>query len=331
MDAVLQREANVLQTSGLNYEAWRESSQLAYLRCHPGGVEPTAFTGWVRAGSVFGFETADIGANASTIRRSYQDARLDGAEHYMVAFHVGGKTKLFDHNDQTMRVAAGYVVLVDAALPFTCHAEESGDMYKIISINLPRKGLVSYLGYDPQGGLCRSSATPAGRLLLDLIRNSSDDEGSEFYPGDSYMHLVIYDLVGALFAPSERGLVPRRTDKLFTRILGVIRDSFADVDFGPAEAAAKAGISLRYLHKLFMERGLTCQESIYSRRLEHAADLLRRRASLDTGQPLSDIAYACGFNDYTHFARKFRQRYGEAPGAYSPGQCESEPALIAVE
>jgi AraC-like DNA-binding protein len=37
--------------------------------------------------------------------------------------------------------------------------------------------------------------------------------------------------------------------------------------------------------------------------------------SLDTPRldfeawPLSDIAYACGFRDYAHFARKFRQRF----------------------
>jgi AraC family transcriptional regulator, positive regulator of tynA and feaB len=38
-----------------------------------------------------------------------------------------------------------------------------------------------------------------------------------------------------------------------------------------------------------------------------------------TGQPLSDIAYACGFRDYTYFARGFRQRFGTAPGAVGAG------------
>jgi AraC-like DNA-binding protein len=47
----------------------------------------------------------------------------------------------------------------------------------------------------------------------------------------------------------------------------------------------------------------------------HAAHLLERRASLKTGQPLSVIAFACGFHDYTHFARGFRRRFGCAPGA----------------
>jgi AraC family transcriptional regulator, positive regulator of tynA and feaB len=78
---------------------------------------------------------------------------------------------------------------------------------------------------------------------------------------------------------------------------------------------AESGISLRYLQKLFTARGSTCSEFIYSLRLDHAARLLQRRASLATGQPLSEIAYVCGFRDYTHFARKFRQRFGYSPGA----------------
>jgi AraC-like DNA-binding protein len=34
---------------------------------------------------------------------------------------------------------------------------------------------------------------------------------------------------------------------------------------------------------------------------------------------LSEIAYACGFRDYTHFARRFRHRFGHVPGAHSAG------------
>ena len=46
---------------------------------------------------------------------------------------------------------------------------------------------------------------------------------------------------------------------------------------------------------------------------------LQSQKPLGTGQPLSEIAYACGFRDYTHFARKFRRQFGHAPGAYSEG------------
>ena len=80
------------------------------------------------------------------------------------------------------------------------------------------------------------------------------------------------------------------------------------------EVAAEMVISLRYLQKVFTVRGLTCSHYISSLRLDHAARLIERRALMKTGRPLSDIAYACGFRDYTHFARGFRQRFGTAPG-----------------
>ena len=47
------------------------------------------------------------------------------------------------------------------------------------------------------------------------------------------------------------------------------------------------------------------------------AHLMHRRGLLGASRPLSDIAYACGFRDYTHFARKFRQQFGCAPGAHA--------------
>jgi AraC-like DNA-binding protein len=51
--------------------------------------------------------------------------------------------------------------------------------------------------------------------------------------------------------------VSRHADRLFARIRDVIKDGFADADFGAREVAAEAGISLRYLQKLFTARGIS--------------------------------------------------------------------------
>jgi AraC-like DNA-binding protein len=42
---------------------------------------------------------------------------------------------------------------------------------------------------------------------------------------------------------------------------------------------------------------------------------LQGRALAGTRQPISEIAYASGFADYGYFSRKFRKRFGHAPGA----------------
>jgi AraC family transcriptional regulator, positive regulator of tynA and feaB len=141
------------------------------------------------------------------------------------------------------------------------------------------------------------------------------------------MRLVIYDLLGALFAPPAP-LCSRHTDKLFARVCGIIKDRFADPNISPSEVAAEMGISLRYLQSLFTDRGSTCSHYISSLRLDHAAHLIERRASMKTGQPLAEIAYACGFRDYTYFARGFRRRFSTTPGGVGAGAAGNGNARV---
>jgi AraC family transcriptional activator of tynA and feaB len=306
-------------TPRLDFDAWR-----ALLRSNCGGevkvTEPNAFAGWMRPSSICGLAAASVriqwgtagdrGCQAHRLERTPHDVRRDGSDHYLILFQVAGHSAV-SQNDRATQLTVGDVALIDAARPVIFSARQGGTQW--LSLRLPRNSVRSHLGFEPQGGL-RRRETRAGRLLFDLIRDADGD--SAFSPSDSYMQLAVYDLVGALFAPSDSSSTSRSSDKLFARICGVIRDGFPNPDFGPCEVAAETGISLRYVQKLFTERGSACTEYIYSLRLDHAAHLLLRRAQLGTGQPLSEIAYACGFRDYAHFARKFRHRFSYAPGAH---------------
>ena len=173
--------------------------------------------------------------------------------------------------------------------------------------------LASWVG-EPQAGSFRHGGTLAGRLLSRLVTDAVNDNSLSSAP-EPYMQLAVYDLLGALFAGSDPAPFSSHTDKLFTRVCRIIKGRFTDPDLGPCEVAAEAKISLRYLQKLFTSRGATCSHFIQSLRLDYAAQLVRRRASLETSQPLSQIAYTCGFRDYTHFARAFRRRFGHPPGS----------------
>lgn len=317
---------NILGPPHLDFETWKELVRTIGGRFNPEGIEPTAFTGSVRPISVCGLTAAVVGSNAHRVERTLRDVRLDGANHYFALFHVAGRSAM-THNDEAVRFDVGDVVLVDAALPVTFFNSNASESWKSVALLLPRQSLVSHLGFEPPGGRYRHSGTTAGRLLLELILNSANAAGSMPSPADSYMRLAVYDLVGALFAPDDSA-PSRHADKLFMRVRSVIKDGFADPDFGPCEAAARAGISLRYLQKLFTQRGSTCKEFIYSFRLDHAARLLQRRASLGASQALGEIAYACGFRDYRHFARKYRHRFGHAPGACSAEDCRARESTV---
>jgi AraC-like DNA-binding protein len=321
---------DILEKPRLNYDAWRDFLQ-RMCGYNPAGIEPNAFTGWIRPIDVHGLKALAAGCNAGRVERDYRDVRLDGADHYFVLFPVRGRSVL-TQNDDAVQLDVGDVVLGDAARPAKFFADNHGsDLWRYAALNLPRRELIAHLGFEPQSALVRHSGASAGRLLLELIRGADEETESKSSSTDRYMRFVIYDLIGALFAPSDPRSVSRHADKLFARIRGAINDGFANPDFGPPEVAAETGISLRYLQKLFTQRGSTCGELIYSLRLEHAARLLHRRDSLGTRQPLSEIAYACGFRDYTHFARKFRYRFGHAPGAHSPRNGAAVTAAISQD
>lgn len=305
----------------LDFEAWKDLIRTMGGRFNPEGIEPNAFTGCVCPLNVCGFTAAEVGSNAHRVERTHRDVRLDGADHYFTMFQVAGKSAM-THNEEAVCLDVGDVVLVDMARPATFFNSNASEPWKSVALLLPRRPLVSHLGFEPRGGHYCRNGTAAGRLLLDLIRNSEEGEGPTPSPADSYMRLAVYDLIGALFAPND-AVPSRNADKLFARVRSVIKDGFADPDFGPCEAATRAGISLRYLQKMFTQRGSTCSELIYSFRLDHAARLLQRRAALDASQALSEIAYASGFHDYRHFARKFRHRFGYAPGGGSPEDCRA--------
>jgi AraC-like DNA-binding protein len=245
--------------------------------------------------------------------RTRRDVRLADTDWYCASYQVAARCTV-TQNEHTVQLAAGDVGLLDGARPST-RISENGAQW--LSIYLPRQSLISHLGFEPDACLRGRRETLSARVLSQLVLEGIEEEETQAARSGPHMRLALYDLVGALFAPSEPWVGSRHSDTLFKRIRGIIEDSFADPNFGPNEVAAETGISLRYLQKLFTERGSTCSEFIYSLRLDHAARLVNRRASLGTNQPLSEIAYACGFHDYTHFARKFRHRFGHPPGAHS--------------
>jgi AraC-like DNA-binding protein len=275
-------------------------------------IDPDAFAGWMRPVRVFGFDAFDIASNAPRIERTHQDVRLDGLADYCALFQLFGASAIIQ-GDKAAQLAVGDVALVDCTRPVRCVTINGSAQW--LCVHLPRESLKVELGFEPQGGICGHSGTLASRLLFDAVRDVAGGHRSPSSRADSYLQLAIYDLLGALFAPSDRQPAPRHAAKLFTRVCGIIKQRCADPDFGPSKAAAEAGISLRYLQMLFTKRGDTCSEHIYSQRLDHAVRLVRRRISLGTRQPLSEIAYGCGFRDYTHFARRFRRRFGCSPGA----------------
>jgi AraC family transcriptional activator of tynA and feaB len=307
--------SDYIKSPDLNYVIWQDVVRQICGRYTPSGIEPSSFFGRASARSIFGLGSAELSTNAPRLDRTHQDVRDDAKDHYYAIFQVTGRSSIVQ-NERAEELTINDVALVDAARAVTFVSETATVHWR--SLQLPRHSLVSHLGFEPQCP-CRRRGAPAARALYQLLRDGEADDSATVSDGN-YTRLAVYDLLGALFAPSKSVAASAYTDKLFGRICRIINVHFTDPNFGPTEVAREAHISLRYLQKLFTERNLTCSQYIASLRLNHAATLLERRSFLKTKQPAAEIAYASGFDNYTVFIRQFRRRFGHTPSSHSQ-QC----------
>ena len=76
--------------------------------------------------------------------------------------------------------------------------------------------------------------------------------------------------------------------------------------------AATAELSLYHFARTFKQsEGTTSHAFVLERRLARARELLTR-----TDLSLSEVAFAVGFADQSHFTRRFRQMDGISPGQF---------------
>jgi AraC family transcriptional regulator, positive regulator of tynA and feaB len=302
-----------LDAPSMNYESFIGSFHSHCGRFHPQRVERETFIGRINARDIASVKVIDIQCNAERVERTQRDIALDGVDHYYALVQIAGGT-VFNQQDRIMKLQIGDVALLDAAKPVAAFGE--GEPGQWVAFHFPRRALTSHFGFEPSASSARGDTLPS-RLLFqigcDAIGGAETDAG-ELNP---YFRSTIYDLIGAMFADSDSHIVSRYSEKLYGRLCRIIEGRYAELDLKPSDVAAEAGISIRYLQKLFTLRGSSFTRLVQSLRLNQASRLLHRRKELASEQPISEIAYACGFCDYTHFARQFRRRFGHAPSAHA--------------
>jgi AraC-like DNA-binding protein len=109
----------------------------------------------------------------------------------------------------------------------------------------------------------------------------------------------------------------------FQLVSSVVEDVKREYFFGNmGDVAFKYGISTRYLQKLFSEfTGV-------SPKLYHKITRFQKSLLLigKSNEPLTSVAYSCGYFDQSHFVRDFRSFTGISPSAFN---AENSSAILA--
>jgi AraC family transcriptional activator of tynA and feaB len=302
-----------LKMPSMDYESFMTSFHSYCGRHYAKCVEPENFIGRIASRDLSGVEVVDIQCNAERVDRTQQDTRLDGVDHYCALVQITGKCA-FAQKDRVMKLQVGDVALFDAARPLAAFVGEQPGQWT--AFHFPRRPLAAHFGFEPTAAVAHSDTLP-GRLLFQMVHDAAGLAEADIGEAEPYMRSVIYDLIAAMFVAADPHVVSGPSDKLFARLCRIIKGRYAEPDLDPNDVAAEAGISLRYLQKLFTVRGSSFTHVVQSLRLDQAARHLERREQLHSKQPVNEIAYTCGFRNYTHFARQFRRRFGHPPGAHA--------------
>ena len=197
----MQPDDDFLSAPKLDYDGF-----IAALRENFGCFSPArgtnAFTGRVRARRVFGLAAVDLACNTVRADRTELDIRRDDMAYYFVVAQLTGGSTIIQ-NDRVVNAAAGELVLLNSTRPVTFVGVQQAQW---LGLQLPRQHLVSHLGFEPQGGTCGRRQGQAARILSQLVLDPVGNPA--IASADDYMRLVVYDLLGALFAPPAQSRAP---------------------------------------------------------------------------------------------------------------------------
>ena len=129
----------------------------------------------------------------------------------------------------------------------------------------------------------------------------------------------IEDFIGMVIEcedTSVAGQEKRARFLLRQRISHYIRSRIEDQDLNPREIAARLGISVSYLHRVFNEHGITVSAYIMDQRLNLAYEKLASSNGLRA--TIAEVAYSTGFKNPSHFCKAFAGRYNKAPSDVRP-------------
>ncbi len=94
-------------------------------------------------------------------------------------------------------------------------------------------------------------------------------------------------------------------------IIAAIEAGFSDPAFSVHTVASKLRLKPHYVQNILTETGMSFAERVLEQRMQKARAMLAdpRHDRLR----ISELAYACGFNEVSYFNRCFRRRFGASP------------------
>jgi AraC-like DNA-binding protein len=217
--------------------------------------------------------------------------------------------ELIRSGNEEILLEKGDIVLWDNTRPMSFEVQER--LHKL-SFIMPLARFKSWLpsswySVDRKIGHGSQAANLLSLYMTSLTSQFLDGEASN---GDALTEATIGLIVNALDRENCQETETLR-DAQMLRVKRFIAENLEQPDLSPRRIAGANRISVRYLHWLFEPSGSTVSRYIIQQRLQRC----RRELSnpVMRHRTITDIAFSWGFQNLTHFSRRFKQEFGVSP------------------
>ena len=295
------------------FGSWADDLAEAFVRLEPRRIADQPFEGTISRADAAPIQISLVTATRHNVLRLASHITQSTDDLCFVNLQLEGLGRTVQRNHEQTCVT-GDLAIADTTEPFeiaNCHN------FKLYCFAVPRQLLPKRLLDRPQLNLSR---TEAGRALSKTLAGYAeiclaDHQRSKTTAmiGPHVIDLIAYapDVLTDLSA--ERVHIP----VLLSMMIDHIDRHSDDPELGAAALAAKFRCSERYVHRLFSTTDRPVNEHVNDRRIAACA-----RRLLDPGsarRTISEIAFAAGFRDISHFNRLFKRSHGLAPRAFRRG------------
>jgi AraC family transcriptional regulator, positive regulator of tynA and feaB len=229
----------------------------------------------------------------------------------------GGHVALKDK--RSVVVGPGDLILLNANRPLESEQRSAGTS---ISISFPTPLLKArFLEVDDwcmvplatgegAAAVLRECMLSCWRSRASLGSTSANDLSS------SLLHLLAAAFRNPLDAPA---LDSRSAGMHFLRIRELVAANLDNPELSVDFVAELLHISKSYLFSIMNAANTTLGRYILERRLDRSREMLSDPALKH--RSIGDIAFAVGFQELSHFSRRFSERFGKSPRAFRAAAC----------
>jgi len=240
--------------------------------------------------------------------RSIEMAKRDQRPFFELLYARKGRIQV-SHCGEISEVPAGAFVLLSDQKPYSL---DFPDGSICLTAHMPEDWLRKWVP-DPNA-LVGKPLGVGGTWSLPLqgLLTAFADAGLETAPLPRF---VLADQFGAMCALVANVKTPEKhNSELATRIRRFILEYYPNPTLSPITIADSLGISTRHLHRVLAAYNETYSGLLLQTRLNKAAQLLATPSQAIVS--ISDIAWAVGFVDQSHFARLFKSAFNTTPSQY---------------